>query len=288
VRVISRSVERLRASFADADVEPMTADALDAESTRRALDGCAVAVDCVGLPADRVREHVATARSLAAAMKSTGTRGLQVSSYWSYLPQRGRVIDESHPREGGNLFIRSRREAEDVLRAAGAAIVHLPDFFGPLVHTSTVQNALSAAAAGRAMSWIGSPDVEREYAFVPDAMRIVADLLEREDAYGRDWAVPGSGPVSAAALAELAGRHLGRRVAMRAAPPWLLRVVALASADLRSFMPMVPYYVVPVGYDAAKLRRAMDGVTTTPYEPAVAQTLDWLVTRATGPGTLRR
>lgn len=279
VRAISRSMVRLQRSFAGVDVELMAADARDAESMRRALDGCAVAVDCIGLPADRMGEHVTTARSLAAAMRSTGARGVQVSSYWSYLPQRGRVIDESHPRVGGNPFIRARREAEDSLRAAGAAIVHLPDFFGPLVHTSTLQNALSDAAAGKAMSWIGSPAIEREYAFVPDAMRIVADLLERDDIYGQDWAVPGSGPVSAATLAELAGRHLGRRVALRTAPPWILRVMAYASADLRSFMPMIPHYVVPVVYDAAKLRRTLGSATTTPYERAVPETLDWLLSK---------
>lgn len=38
---------------------------------------------------------------------------------------------------------------------AGAAVVHLPDFFGSHVHTGTVQNALQEAASGKAVNWRG-------------------------------------------------------------------------------------------------------------------------------------
>lgn len=76
-----------------------------------------------------------------------------------------------------------RRQAEDVLLEAGAAVVHLPGFFGPRVHTSTVQRPREEVAAGKPMSWIGRADVEREYAWVPDAMALAADLLGHDAAY---------------------------------------------------------------------------------------------------------
>jgi hypothetical protein len=50
-----------------------------------------------------------------------------VSSYWAYYPQVRTEMNESHPRIGGPPWVRYRREAEDVLCAAGAAILHLPD-----------------------------------------------------------------------------------------------------------------------------------------------------------------
>ena len=72
--------------------------------------------------------------------------------------------------------MRYRREAEDVLRDAGAAILHLPDFYGPHVHVSTLQNALNEAASGKTVNWLGRPDVQREYVYVPDAMRIAVEI----------------------------------------------------------------------------------------------------------------
>ena len=83
-------------------------------------------------------------------------------------------MNESHPRSGGPPWVRYRREAEDVLCEAGAAILHLPDFYGPYVHVSTLQNALNEAASGKTVNWLGSADTQREYIYVPDAMRIAA------------------------------------------------------------------------------------------------------------------
>ena len=77
--------------------------------------------------------------------------------------------------------MRYRREAEDVLCAAGAAILHLPDFYGPDVHVSTLQNALNEAAFGKTVNWLGRTDVQREYIYVPDAMRIAVEKFDHYD-----------------------------------------------------------------------------------------------------------
>jgi nucleoside-diphosphate-sugar epimerase len=65
-------------------------------------------------------------------------------------------------------------------------------------------------------------------------------------------------------------------VKLRAAAPWLLRIVALFNAELRSFLPMVPHYVRPMSFDAGKLRALLGDQETTPYERGVPQTLDWI------------
>jgi hypothetical protein len=78
--------------------------------------------------------HPVTARNIASTIQHTNARCVQVSSYWAYYHQ---VRAESHPRSSGPARARYRREAEDILREAGAAILHLPDFYGPQVHIST-------------------------------------------------------------------------------------------------------------------------------------------------------
>ncbi|HVS12974.1 MAG TPA: NAD(P)H-binding protein [Thermoanaerobaculia bacterium] len=276
VRAVSRRRDHLARTFEGLRVELAEADALDADALRRAVDGCELVVDAIGLPPERMADHPATARQVVAAARAVGARCLQVSSYWAFLPHRGEVVDEGHPRRGGHAWFQLRREAEDVMLDAGAAVVHLPDFFGPRVHTSSVQGALEEAAAGKPMSWLGSARVAREVAFVPDAMRTVADLAARDEAYGDDWGIPGNGAPSGAELAGLAAAHLGREVKVRAAPVWLLRALAVFSARLRPVLPLAAHYARPVRYDTSKLRGLLGAVERTPLAAAVAATLDWL------------
>lgn len=287
VRVVARRAEVLEAQFPGPQFERVAGDAMAPGSLAAALAGCDLVVDCIGLPAERMADHPVTARNLAAFAKASGARCLQVSSYWSYLPIRSLPVSEAHPREGGPPWARLRRETEDILRDAGAGIVHLPDFFGPGVHTSTLQLALLDAVHGKPMNWIGPADVARDYIYVPDAMGVVAELLVREQAYGDDWIVPGSGPLSAAQLAAISSKLLQREVRVRAAPPWLLRLFALFRQDLRGLMQIVPDYVKPLAFDGAKLERLLGPGTRTPYPEALAETISAIRTPGGEPPTAR-
>ncbi len=277
VRAIARRAEALARLFPSAAIEKVPGDARDASALARAVAGCDLVVDCIGLPASAMHEHAITARNIAAAAK--GARLLQVSSFWAYLPLRHSPLDETHPREGGNVYIAARREAEDIMQAAGAAVVHLPDFFGPHVAASALQQPLTDAARGRAMNWIGPRDLAREYAFVPDAMRLVAALARRPEAYGERWIFPGSGPLTGAEAASIAARHLGRAVKLRTAGPGLMRIVSLFNRAAREFLPMVPHYLQPIRYDSSKLARLLGPLATMPYDQAIPATLDWLKAR---------
>jgi len=274
VRAVSRSRDHLDRCFPETEVEKTEADALDAAALRTAVAGCDLVADCIGLPPDRMQDHARAARKVAAAAAEVSARCLQVSSFWSFLPVQQLPLTEAHPREGGNRYAQARREAEDVMLAAGAAVVHLPDFFGPAVHTSTLQRPLEEAAAGKAMTWIGSGDTEREWVYVPDAMAMVADLVLRQEAYGTSWIVPGSGPLTGKRVAEIAAVHLGRQVKLRETPRWLLRGASLVVPDLRALRPILDDYLQPIAFDASRLQRLLGQVRVTPYEEAIPATLD--------------
>jgi nucleoside-diphosphate-sugar epimerase len=249
------------------------------EQVRQAIAGCDVVFHCLGLPMDRIADHPIAARNVAAAIAGGDTRCVHVSSYWAYIPIRRLPLTEDHPRTDGNFAVRMRREAEDILQQASAAVVHLPDFYGPEVHTSTLQRALEQAVAGKPVQWIGSPGVGREYVFVQDAMKAVAELALRTEAYGERWIVPGAGPISFDEIARIIEKHLGQPVRLRAAGQLALRLASFFLRDLRSFLPMAPTYIAPIHYDGSKLRRLLGEIPVTPYAEAIPQTLDWLAER---------
>ena len=273
---VSRREDTLRGLFGDTGVEIRTADALDRQSTAAAITGCDLVIDCIGLPPERMADHPRTAAVITAAARAHGARCLLVSSYWSFFPQQGEVISESHPRHDGDEWFRLRREAEDIMLAAGAAVVHFPDFFGPHVHTGTVQLALEEAVAGKPVNWLGRPDYPREVSFIPDAVRIVSDLLEHEEAFGTNWGIPGNGAITANHLADVASAALARKVRVRAISGWLLRLLSLMHPELRKVRPMIPQYDRPVRYDTSRLRSLIGEVTTTPLDDAIEKTIEWL------------
>jgi nucleoside-diphosphate-sugar epimerase len=200
-----------------------------------------------------------------------------VSSTWSYMPIAALPLAETHPRTGGPRFAQMRREAEDALIAAGAGVVHLPDFFGPHVHDATLQMALADAVAGRAMRWLGGRHVRRDYIFVPDAAALTAELALCEDAPGEHWIVPGSGPVSGAEIAVMVSARLARGVRLRTAGLATLRLAALFDRRLAGFLQIAPEYVKPVSYDGGRIERLLGPRPRSAYDVAIAKTLEWLI-----------
>lgn len=281
VRVISRSAANLAEKFPGPNIEKAEADAAKGgKPLRLAIEGCDLVFDCIGLPPSMMELHPVAARNLVGAMSESKARCVKVTSFWSYLPATVLPMNESHPREGGPPWVRWRREAEDVLLEGGAAIAHLPDFFGPHVHASAVQQPLREAQQGKKMNWIGRADTPHEYAYIPDAIATVLRLAASEAAYGKHWILPGSGPITGADLATIASRHLNRSVGIRSAGPLMLKMVSFFSADLRGFMQMVPEYLKPIRYDASALRAVLGDIQLTPYEEAIGETVRWLIRTA--------
>ena len=126
------------------------------------------------------------------------------------------------------------------------------------------------------MNWIGSPETEREYAFVPDAMEAVVRLALRDEAYGERWIVPGAGGLTGERVRRIASERLGREVKLRGAGMLTLRLVSLFNAELRGFLQIAPDYLKPIRYDGSKLRRLLGELPLRPYEDSLAATLDWL------------
>ncbi len=276
VRVVSRNEANLNRYFGKRAHEILAADMLNTDDSRRAIDGCDLVFNCVGLPGHQMHQHPKIAKNIATAIAQTGARCVHVSSYWAYLPAAKSPLNESHPRRGGGPWAQHRRAAEDILQQAGAAILNLPDFYGPYVHTSTLQQALKDASQGKPMRWIGGVDTAHEYVFVPDAVHIAAKLASYEQGYGQRWIMPGAGPITGRRVAGIVSRNLSRPVRIRAAGVAMLRILSLFNRSLRGFMQLIPEYVKPISYDGAKLAGLIGKPVLSSYEDGIAETLHWL------------
>ncbi|MCB9846812.1 MAG: NAD(P)H-binding protein [Phycisphaeraceae bacterium] len=274
LRVVSRSATHLERDFGHTGAERVTADLFDAEMATHAADGCDVIFQCVGLPMERYTDHVELGRVTAQAMRSTGAACVLVSGYWSYGAGAACPINEQTERRPSDQFGGARLEQERILLGAGARVAVLPDFYGPGTH-GVLMNALEAIASGKPAMWFQPLGDLREYVYVPDLGKPLVDLALREGAEGERFVIGGAGGISAAKIAQIAGRLLGCQPVFREVSPLKLTLGALLNKEARSFKPVAPIYRSPAVFDDSRFRDLFGG-EATPYEQGIPETLRWL------------
>jgi nucleoside-diphosphate-sugar epimerase len=276
VRAVSRSPDHLARDFGGTEAEQYAADLADRAAAIEAAAGCELIFHCVGLPLAQFGLHIPLARNSAAAMEAHGARGLLVTSYWSYGPGDDRPMPEDRPLAPGSEKAGIRREQENVLLQAGAAVARLPDFYGPGAEISLLNDGLKALAAGKSVLWPGDPDAPRDFIFIPDTGRLLCDLAERSAAYGQPWNVPGSGAEPPRKILERAASLRGTRLRLRRGTRWMVALAGLFRPDIREFKDLLPLYERPVILDVTRIRKLLAEIRNTPYEEGIRRTFAWL------------
>src|SRR5690606_5072440 len=193
VRVSSRSRDKLERAFEGLPVEIYPLDLHDQEAAHRAAEGCSLIFHCVGLPAEHFSDHLTLTRHTISAIRSSGARGLLISSFWSYWPLPERPIRETDSRRPESKKGIIRRDQEDLFLETGGTVAILPDFYGPDVDIGMLNPAIEAICAGKTANWIGDVDHPRELIFVPDAGYSLVELAMRDEARGKSFNLPGAG-----------------------------------------------------------------------------------------------
>ncbi len=280
--VIGRDSAKLESLFAGR-AEIRAADLNDAGRAARALEGVVHAVYCVGLPYPQFHQHPVLMRKAIDAARRAGVRRMAVvSSVYSYgRPQTARV-SETHPREPESRKGRFRREQEDAAIEAHRpgefeiCVLHLPDFYGPYASNSLAHMMLESLMAGKPARWLGDPDLPHEFVYIPDAARVIADLLELRECFGRRWNLAGPGAISGRRFAELAAKEIGCRPRVIRTGRGMLIMAGLFSPLLRQLVELQYLGETPVLLDDSALASALGGLQKTPYEEGVRRMVEWM------------
>ncbi|MEJ5367135.1 MAG: NAD-dependent epimerase/dehydratase family protein [Bryobacteraceae bacterium] len=280
--VTGRDSAKLESLFAGR-AEIRAADLNDAGRAARALEGVVHAVYCVGLPYPQFHQHPVLMRKAIDAARRAGVRRMAVvSSVYSYgRPQTARV-SETHPREPESRKGRFRREQEDAAIEAHSpgefetCVLHLPDFYGPYASNSLAHMMMKSLMAGKPARWLGDPDLPHEFVFMPDAARVIADMLDRPACFGRRWNLAGAGEISGRRFAGLAARQFGTQPRVIATGRMMLRLGGLFSPLLRELVELQYLGEVPVLLDDTALRAVLGEVSKTPYEEGVRRMAEWM------------
>ncbi len=161
--------------------------------------------------------------------------------------------------------------------AAGArarvAALRAPDFYGPGVGQSYLGDAtIGALAKGRAATFIGSPDIPHDFAYVPDLARAATTLLAAPDsAFGQAWHVPCAPTRNTREILRIAADALEVRLRINAMPAWLLGPAGLFSPFMRELKEMRFQWDRPYRVNSSKFAHAFWS-DATPFETGVRAT----------------
>lgn len=274
VRVVSRSEAHLNATFGETGAERVAANVESADDCRRAIDGCDTTFVCIGFPLAQFGKHVTTARHIADAAQSTGSRVVLITGYWFQAPSDGPITAETAPNPS-NPKSAIRLEQETIIREAGGLSIVLPDFYGAHAH-GVLNDALQAIIKGEKVLWPGNPEHLRDFVYVPDIAAPAIRLAEREEAFGNRWVIAGSGAMTPASLLKEAARLANKPLKLKMITPFLTKLASLFRADVRQFAEVYPIYNAPATFDDRATRALIGDWPVTSYDTGLQATIAWL------------
>jgi nucleoside-diphosphate-sugar epimerase len=276
-RVVGRSRQSLEAEYgADPLAQIVTWDPADPASVRAAAEGIETIVYLVGVDYWRFDLHPVLMRATLDGAVAAGVAQLVlIANVYPYGRPTANPVREDHPRLPHTFKGRMRMEQEDLLLEADragkirGAILRLPDFYGPGVETSAINELFTAGPAGKTANLVGPIDRPHEFVYVPDVGPVVVRLIDEPRAYGRVWNLGGAGVTTTHAMVERVERELGRPVKTLVAGKTMLRLLGVFNPTLRELVEMHYLMTDPLILDDSALRELLGTLEKTSYDDGV-------------------
>jgi nucleoside-diphosphate-sugar epimerase len=295
VRLLVRSPGRLKAALEPlgvGEVEHVVGDAVDAESVRRAMDGCEAVLHAAAVFSYDARDvgemqrvnAQATEVVLGAARDAALDPIVHVSSYVALLPGAGELDDRAPVGDPRGVYARSKAETERMARqlqddGAPVVITYPGMVWGP--HDPHMGEAATfARSVLRGLVPMVPPGLA-PIVDVRDVAAAHAAALRKSDG-SRRYLLAGEA-VPFAELVDILRRITGRRIVRFTGPaPLLLGMTAAGDVAQRILPFRLPFnyggvWVITHGrpLDGATTERAL-GIRFRPKEESVADMIRWM------------
>ena len=219
-------------------------------------------------------------KTLEGAMAAGVRRIVLIGTVYPYGKAQAHAVKEDHPRNPHTFKGRMRKAQEDLLLQAHAqgrieaAVLRLPDFYGPGVHNSLLHGAFEAAARGGRADMVGPLDRPHEFVYVPDVGPVVARLIGTPQAFGKVWHLAGAGAITQRDVVSEIERLTGRPLKLRVAGKTALRLAGLFNPFMRELAEMHYLLTDPLIMEDSALHALLGPIAKTPYAQGIRATLN--------------
>ena len=266
-----------RSASTSEGVTTLIADALDAASLHRALDGADVAYLTTGLPYSAkvwAREWPVIMANTIAACIAHGARLIFLDNVYAY----GHVHDsmrESTPIAASSDKGRVRAGLLQLLadgreRGLDHTVARAADFYGPGAKTSVFNSmAIDNVVAGKSPIWMLDSTQPHSMTYTPDIGESLALLGTIGSAPGSVWHIPTATALTGAEYLALAG---GSKLS-KTMSALTLRIGGIFVPAARESRELAYQYTSPYRFDSRAFEVAY-GVAPTPYATGIAAALE--------------
>jgi nucleoside-diphosphate-sugar epimerase len=280
-RVVGRTEASLRKAFgADPLAGIVTWNPDSPASVRAAAESIETLIYMVGVNYWQFELHPELMRKTIDGAVAAGVRNIiLVGTVYPYGRAKTCPVREDHPREPHTFKGRMRKAQEELLMQAhadgriNAAVLRLPDFYGPGVEASLLHRAALAAVNGGTADMVGPIDRPHEFVFVPDVGPVVAQLIRTPAAFGKIWNLAGAGVTTQRELVSEMEHQTGTRIKLRVAGKTMLRLIGLFNPFMREMVEMNYLMTDPLIMDDSALQQLIGPIRKTPYVEGIRQTL---------------
>lgn len=269
VRIARRSAAPSRA----AGIETVALDVRDEDAVARATAGASVVYSCVNpLYHEWPEKLLPMVHGIVGGTRRSRARLVALDCLYMYGDTSR--MNEHTPVSPVSKKGRLRAEAGAVLLDAGAAIGRAADFFGPDAPLSILgEPFFRRVLAGKSAQLFGDPDQLHSYSFTPDVARGLVALGGAPDASGVHMLPVQPAETTRAVVGRFAAA-LNTEIRVSAVPTWVLRAAGVFSPMMREIAEMTYQWKSPFVVDDASFR-ARFGLSPTPWDDAVAETVSW-------------
>ena len=261
--------------------ETVAADAADPAGLADAVAGSEIAYLTIGLKYDATLWREVWPRIMAntiEACKRAGARLVFFDNVYMYGRVDGPMTEDtpfnpcSKKGEVRALVAQMLLDEIDAGRLT-AMIGRAADFYGPGAALG-LPNLLvfDRLAKGHKALCLASDSVPHAYTYVPDAVKALSMLVDREDAWNRTWHLPTAGdPPTGGEFIRMAAYAFGVEPKYRVLRPLLVRLAGLMNSDIREVREMLYQNSYPYLFDSWRFEQAF-GFTPTSYADGIRET----------------
>jgi nucleoside-diphosphate-sugar epimerase len=253
-------------------------DVLNEEQLKEAISKADFVFHAISIPYQNWDPNLSNILSLILGECQTQKKPLiYVDNIYAYGVQQEKVheLTKKNPHTKKGKF---RLKLQQQIETSGVPyiIAHFPDFYGPKAESTLLQYTFEQSLKKNKAGYIGDLHLQKEFIYIKDGAKALVELVLREDTYGEEWNIPGTGTISGLEMGEIAATHLRKPIKFKPIHRWMINALGLFSPFMREFSEMMYLNETPVILDGSKFEKRIGTLPRTSYEVGIGNNLDEL------------
>ncbi|WJE52771.1 NAD(P)H-binding protein [Bacillus cereus] len=260
-------------------IQIVAGDVFKQENIVEAARGVDVIFHAVNIPyTDWELKQPKLLKNILETTKYHGAKLAMVDNIYAYGRQGGEKVTEETIKKPHTKKGKIRLQLDLMAKQAGVPVLtaHFPDFYGPNAESTLVHHTLQGVLANKISSFVGDKKLAREYIFTPDGAKAIVELALRDEAYGQNWNIPGSGVITGEEMIGHIRELTGYTKPIMTVKKRMIGMLGLFDKQMKEFLEMLYLTEEPVVLSGEKYESYIGEVPKTSYREGLKETILFL------------